>query len=260
MCLIFIALKQHPDYKLIIAANRDEFYNRKTAAADFWKDDPNILGGRDLEAGGTWLGMNRNGRISFITNYRDPKNINPNAPSRGALVSDFLRGSTPASAYLKNVVENAKAYNGFNLVVGHPEELQYFSNYREGISALSEGLFGLSNHLLDSSWPKVVKGKERLRSLLDRKLNVADLFNLLSDEGIASDDLLPDTGIGLLRERALSSMFIKTVGYGTRCSTVILIDNNNHVRFEERVYDLETFQYTTGQYNFKIESSNNERR
>src|SRR5262245_33259460 len=133
MCLIFLSLHHHPTYKLIVAANRDEFYNRKTEAASFWHDHPNIVGGRDLEAMGTWMGMTKQGRISFITNYRDPFNINPAAPSRGHLVSDYLLSNESPRDYLKKVEATGKQYNGFNLVVGTPDQLYYYSNYYKAI-------------------------------------------------------------------------------------------------------------------------------
>src|SRR5688572_11425620 len=139
MCLIFISLNNHPTYKLIVAANRDEFYNRKTAPADFWEDYPSILGGRDLEAGGTWLGIARSGKISMVTNYRDPKNINPNAPSRGQLVSDYLLNDDTPARYLERLLPKAKQYNGFNLITGTQNELWYFSNYGNGIQHLNAG-------------------------------------------------------------------------------------------------------------------------
>jgi uncharacterized protein with NRDE domain len=249
MCLIFISINQHPRYKLIVAANRDEFYNRKTAPAHFWNDEPNILGGRDLEAGGTWLGVNKRGKISMITNYRDPKNINPAAPSRGKLVSDFLVNEEGGEQYQKGI-QHPETYNGFNLVTGTSDALYYFSNYREGITEMKSGLFGLSNHLLDTPWPKVKKGKVLMTEILSQPFTSKDLFGLLYNEGIATDDLLPDTGVGLERERALSSMFIKSPGYGTRCSTVILVDRDNNFMFSERVYDLSTFEYIENTFSF----------
>lgn len=252
MCLIFISINQHPEFKLIVAANRDEFYNRKTAPAQFWTDQPNILGGRDLEAGGTWLGVNKKGKVSMITNYRDPKNINPKAPSRGQLVSDFLVNDIGGRAYFERIA-HPESYNGFNLITGTPDALFYFSNYRDGITEMKSGLFGLSNHLLDSPWPKVTKGKALMADLLSKPFVSNDLFELLYNEGVASDDLLPDTGVGLERERALSSMFIKSPGYGTRCSTVILVDHNNNFTFSERVYDLTTFKFTESTFSFSAE-------
>jgi uncharacterized protein with NRDE domain len=253
VCLIFISLKEHSQYKLIVAANRDEFYNRKTAPADFWPDQQNILGGRDLEAGGTWLGISRNGRVSMITNYRDPLNIRANAPSRGHLVSDYLAGDAASFEYMQKLVPHAKEYNGFNLITGSPDQLHYFSNYGDGITTMDKGLFGLSNHLLDTPWPKVKKGKEYFRDILSQPFTSADLFQLLYDEQIAADDLLPDTGVGLERERYLSAMFIKSPGYGTRCSTVILVDYTNQVSFSERVYDLSTFAFSEKSFTFKIQ-------
>jgi uncharacterized protein with NRDE domain len=252
MCLIFIALNHHPEYKLLVTANRDEFYNRKTAAAGYWSDFPNIIGGRDLEAQGTWMAMSMSGKISMITNYRDPFNIRPDAPSRGHLVASFLENEVTAKDYMTHVQLHSKEYNGFNLVLGTPNELLYHSNYKEGVTELSNGIHGLSNHLLDTPWPKVEKGKAKLAKLLSSKdINAEQLFDFLYDDQPASEGL-PDTGIGAERERALSSMFIKTPNYGSRCSTVIMVDNNNHVQFSERVYDLTTFNFTLSQFEFDI--------
>lgn len=254
MCLIFLSLKQHPTYKLIIAANRDEFYNRQTATADFWKDHPNIIGGRDIEANGTWMGMTTSGMISMLTNYRDPKNINPKAPSRGQLVSDYLEQNSAPEEYLKQIEPKARAYNGFNILVGNQDEFYYLSNYKTGITRVTNGLHGLSNHLLETPWPKVKIGKQKL-GLLQKASDISSeqLFEFLYDGERAADDQLPDTGIGLERERALSSMFIKSPGYGSRCSTIILVDQENKVEFSERVYDLSTFEYTTKTFRFGIE-------
>jgi uncharacterized protein with NRDE domain len=238
MCLIFIALKHHSKYKLITAANRDEFYDRKTAPASFWNGQPSILGGRDLEALGTWLGITRNGRICMVTNFRDLKNIRPNAPSRGKLVTDFLLDSVSGEVYLNKLQPHAKRYNGFSLIAGTVDSLHYFSNYRDGVILLNSGLFGLSNHLLETPWPKVEKGKRRIQDLLKSPtVHPDELFEVLGDTSVADDKLLPDTGVGLERERALSAAFIKSPGYGTRSSTVILVDYDNHVTFAERVYD-----------------------
>lgn len=255
MCLIFVAIQQHPEYKLIVAANRDEFYQRKTSPAEFWTDHPNVVAGRDLEAGGTWMGMNRQGRISMLTNFRDPAHINPNAPSRGHLVSDFLVNPTGAEDYMSQVEAKAALYNGFNLILGTPDELFYFSNYRKGVDRLNAGLYGLSNHLLDTPWPKVVRGKQKLLPLIAKtEVRSSDLFELLYDDRRAEMDQLPNTGIGVDREQALSSMFIKTHNYGSRCSTVVLVDQQNHVQYVERQYDLKTFDFTTREYVFTYPS------
>jgi uncharacterized protein with NRDE domain len=256
MCLIFISIQQHPDYRLIIAANRDEFYNRQTAAADFWKDNPMILGGRDLQANGTWLGVTRSGRISLLTNYRDPANINANAPSRGRLVSDYLGSKADPEEYLSEILKKGKQYNGFNLLVGSADGMWYYSNYSEGIKKLSPGLHGLSNHLLDTPWPKVKHGKELLKPLLEKpQVVTADLFRFLFNEKRAQDSDLPDTGVGIERERALSSMFIKSPGYGSRCSTIVTVDKDNNLFFAERVFNTDTFAFTEKQFAFKIEST-----
>jgi uncharacterized protein with NRDE domain len=253
MCLIFLSVKNHPTYKLVIAANRDEFYQRKTAPASFWTDHPAILGGRDMEASGTWMAMNRQGKISMVTNYRDPENINPHAPSRGQLVTDFLlNGATPFD-YLKSVEQKGKAYNGFNLIVGSAEQLWYYSNYGQSVEELKPGLHGLSNHLLNTPWPKVIRGKEKMNNTLSsRDIDPTKLFEILFDDHTAPDEKLPNTGVGLERERMLSSMFIKSPNYGTRCSTVVLVDHSNNVYFSERVYDLKTFKYTSQIFEFKI--------
>lgn len=253
MCLIFLSLNNHPNYKLIVAANRDEFYARKTAPAHFWEDNPNILGGRDLEASGTWMAMNKNGKISLVTNYRDPANINPHAPSRGQLVSDFLINNDSLEEYLKKVHANGSEYNGFNLLTGNPDELYYLSNYKSGIQKLESGIYGLSNHLLDTPWPKVKRGKEKFgRAVSKSVIDPEVFFEFLYDEQRADDPLLPDTGIGLERERALSSMFIKSDGYGTRCSTIVLIDRKNNVLYSERTYNVATFEHNTLSFQFQI--------
>lgn len=253
MCLIFLSIQDHPQYKLIVTANRDEFYQRKTAPAGYWEDHPDILGGRDLEARGTWMAIHKNGRLAMVTNYRDIRNIKPAAPSRGALVTDFLLDNDSPVAYLNRVANNGPQYNGFNLIVGSAEELWYHSNYREGVHPLSPGLHGLSNHLLDTPWPKVERGLDKMRLVLnDHNPSVDSLFTVLFDDAMAPDDKLPDTGVGLERERMLSSMFIKSPNYGTRCSTVILIDRDDRVQFSERVFNLETFAFTQRDFRFTI--------
>jgi uncharacterized protein with NRDE domain len=256
MCLILFAINAHPTYKLVLAGNRDEFYNRKTASANFWTDHEHVLGGRDLEAGGTWLAMSRAGKIGMVTNFRDPQNIDPKAPSRGHLVSDFLIRDESPEEYIRNISANGKKYNGFNLLVGNLSSLWYCSNYKNGYEKLSAGFYGLSNHLLDTPWPKVLRGKEKMGQVLTNKFIDPDaLFEILYDDQLAIDTLLPSTGLPLDRERALSSMFIKTEGYGSRCSTVVLVDKNDEVLFAERVYDFKTFQYTTQNFKFKVKGA-----
>lgn len=254
MCLIFISIKDHPRYKLIVAANRDEFYKRKTAPASYWDDFPEVLGGRDLEAQGTWMAMTRSGKVAMVTNYRDLTNINPAAPSRGQLVSEYLFNGYNPDEYLKEIHEVAHQYNGFNLVIGNHEDLYYYSNYQSKIIRLESGFYGLSNHLLDTPWPKVKKGKAKMEPILKQeRIDPIMLFEILRDEEIAPDHELPKTGLELERERALSAMFIKTPNYGSRCSTVILVDKENKIDFIERVYDLNNFDYTEQRFTWTID-------
>jgi uncharacterized protein with NRDE domain len=240
MCIIYLALGQHPGYPLILAANRDEFYDRPAEPARYWDDHPGIYAGRDLVAGGTWLGVNNSGQFAAVTNYRDPS-----APigelSRGNLVADFLRSNTSSRKYLRSVESSAMRYSGFNLIVGEINARRqvafYLSNRSEAIVQLEPGIYGLSNHLLDTPWPKVARGKEVFRSLIEnRRPDDAGFFELLADKTLADDDDLPDTGIGYEREKLLSAIFIKTPVYGTRCSTVLKIDRSNSFTFEERVF------------------------
>ena len=254
MCLIFLSINDHPKYKLVIAANRDEFYKRKTAAADFWNDYPEIVGGRDLEAMGTWMAMNKAGKIGMVTNYRDLKNINPDAPTRGLLVSDFLVNGYHPEDYLKDLHLKADRYNGFNLLIGTIDQLYYYSNYQSKIVQLKRGTYGLSNALLDTPWPKVQRGKQKFASVVNQDvIEVESLFEILRDETIAPDDQLPNTGLDMERERALSAMFIKTPNYGSRCSTVVLVDKDNYVSYVERVFNLETFDYQQQEFHFEAE-------
>ena len=234
-------------------ANRDEFYERPTSKADFWDDHPDLLAGRDLEANGTWMGVTRQGRISMLTNYRDLANIKPNAPSRGHLVSDFLTAPFKPKNYLETLEQAGRKYNSYNIVLGTIDDLWYYSNEGERIYQLGSGVYGLSNHLLNTEWPKVTKGKEKLEHLLSSDdFGPSNLFDAMFDDNIAPDNQLPDTGVGLERERWLSSMFIKSPKYGTRCSSAIMVDNDNNLQFVERTYDLNTFDFTEVNKKFKI--------
>lgn len=240
MCIIFIAFEAREDYPLVLAANRDEFYARPTAAAGRWEDAPAIFAGRDLVGGGTWLGVSRSGRFAAVTNYRDPAG-KVGTISRGNLVADFLRGDAPAGEYLEAVRAHAGDFSGFNLLAGEisvsRRELFYYSNRGDEIRELGAGIYGLSNHLLDTPWPKLGGGKARFEGLVSREeFNKEHLFELLADEALAADDVLPDTGVGLEIERALSAIFIKTPIYGTRCSTVLTFDGELRSELDERVF------------------------
>lgn len=240
MCVIYFAVGQVADRPLILIANRDEFYDRPTAAAARWNDGSGIFAGRDLVSGGTWLGVTDNGRFAAVTNYRDP-----GAPqgerSRGLLVSEFLRSEKSASEYLREVSKAGEEYSGFNLLTGRinedQQEVCYYSNRENIIRELGPGVYGLSNHLLDTPWPKVSRGMQRFRSLVnDRSTPKDDYFNLLADRTLAEDNELPDTGIGYEKEKALSAIFIETPIYGTRCSTVLAIDEHGKPEMDERVF------------------------
>lgn len=234
MCLILLAWQAHPDYPLVVAANRDEYYSRRTAAADFWNDAPDVLAGRDLEAGGTWLGVTRSGRFAALTNYRDPARNKTGAPSRGELARRFLADGQTAENYLSELESCAHRYNGFNLVFGDLDGLWCFSNCGEGEQALAPGVYGLSNHLLDTPWPKVARGKSALNGALQALPDEALLFALLRDDSIAPDEALPRTGVSLEWERLLSAAFIHSPQYGTRSATVLLRDRSGRVRFIEQ--------------------------
>lgn len=236
MCLILLSNDVHPDYRLILAANRDEFYDRPTAPACFWQEPPTVLAGRDLLGGGSWLGVTRTGKIAALSNYREPRAHRHNAPSRGKLVSDYLQGELPPADYLAKLQEQAAVYNGFNLIVGDGGVLSYFSNRQGAAQQLSAGIYGLSNHLLDTPWPKVVRGKGALAKLLADGGAPEAIFSLLGDRTVAPDQLLPDTGVGLELERALSAIFIVTPKYGTRASTLVFIDRQNNLTFLERSF------------------------
>jgi len=228
----------HPEFNLVLAANRDEFYDRPTAPINFWEDRPDILAGRDLLGGGTWLGVGRSGRFAAITNYRDPASIRPDAPTRGRLVSDFLEGDVPPREYLERLAVTGQRYNGFNLVVGDTGTLCYYSNRGSGVRKLAPGLYGLSNHLLDTPWPKVLKAKEGLRRILtgEAPLEEEAVFDQLESRSPAPDQTLPDTGVGLEKERALSPLFITIPGYGTRSSSILLMGRHNDSQLIERTF------------------------
>lgn len=254
MCLIFFAFKIHPDYKLILAGNRDEFYARPTAPAAFWENNPCLLAGKDLKAGGTWFGITRNGRFAGITNYRDPKSIKKDSPSRGLLVSRFLTGIDTPSSYLSGLNKGADRYNGFNLILGWKDELFYYSNRGKGIVRLDPGIYGLSNHLLDSPWPKVVKGKSAFAGLISQTTipGPDEFFKILDDREPPPDRDLPDTGVGLERERMLSPAFISSPDYGTCSSTLLFIDRDDRVTFMERTFIRGSADASTVRYDFRV--------
>ena len=237
MCLIVLAWRTHPSYRLIVAANRDEYFGRPAAPAGFWDDHAHVLAGRDLEAGGTWLGITLDGRFAALTNYRNPADKKTGAPSRGSLVSDFLTGKMAPLKYLQGVEQRAASYNGFSLLVGDAVSLCFLSNRGGPIARVEPGIHGLSNHLLDTPWPKIEKAKARFAALLDGPLDSEAAFGLLDDTERAPGAELPSTGVSLELEERLSAVRILAVGgYGTRCSTVLSLGEGGKIEFHERSY------------------------
>lgn len=255
MCLILLAYRVHPRYPLILAANRDEFYHRPTVPAAFWESEPQLLAGRDLKSGGTWLGISRTGRIAALSNFRDPGSVRENTPSRGGLVTDFLLGNMPPAEYLKILRQRSQDYNGFNIIFGNRKNLFVYSNRGNVPPLLPPGIHGLSNHLLDTPWPKVTLGKKALAEILThgKQPAVEEIFALLADCSLPEDSLLPDTGVGLETERLLAPLFISGPTYGTRSSTLIMIDENALVTFSERTYNRMSGQNVTATFHFTIE-------
>lgn len=235
MCLIVFSYREHSEYPLILAANRDEFYARPTDVLAAWRDTPDIIAGRDKVGGGTWLGITRSGRFAAITNFRDPHAHRENAPSRGRLVADYLRGREPPRAYMENLRAHADRYQGFSLLAGDTQELYYFCNFDNAVRELGPGAYGVSNHLLDTPWPKVRRAKRALNSLIRADaITSAGLLELLMDTTPAADEELPDTGVGLRLERDLSPIFIAGQDYGTRASTVLMIARDGRASITER--------------------------
>ncbi len=234
MCLIVFSYRQHPRFPLLVAANRDEHYGRPTAAAHLWQDYPELLAGKDLEAGGTWLGITRSGRFAAITNHRNPPNTPEQPRSRGLLTLDFLRGSTSPAAYLEQLTASGGDYAGFNLLVGDSSELCCYSNIEGAVQRLSPGTYGLSNALLDTPWPKVERSKEALTALLAYdEPDLKQLQSTVSCRDIESDNTLPDTGVGVEFERLLSPQFIVSADYGTRATTCLKVDGDGTIAFRE---------------------------
>jgi uncharacterized protein with NRDE domain len=239
MCLIAFAHNVHPDYKLILVANRDEFYGRPTRQAQFWieEDHPEILAGKDLEAGGTWMGINKDGRWGALTNYRDPSWKREDPPSRGHLVLNYLSGNDSPQVYTGNLESSSDAYMGFNLLAGNGDQLFHYSNKSDVVTEVKPGIHGVSNALLDTAWPKLDTAKKDLEAIISSgDFKIEDLFGMLYNTETAPESKLPDTGIPKEWENAVSSIFIKTENYGTRCSTLLLIDNTDKVTFAERRY------------------------
>ena len=255
MCLIIFAYDVHPSYKLVLAANRDEFYDRPSASADFWKDCPDLLAGRDLKEKGTWLGVTRQGKFAAITNYRDPASFMFDAKSRGKLVKDFLGSKNNAEEFIKKISRQDAKYNGYNLILQDSGGFYYYSNRGGEKQKITAGIHGLSNHLLNTPWPKVVRGKKLMKEALKSKRAAMEeaLFALLSDRRFPPPEKLPSTGVDKEWEKVLSPIFIKSPHYGTRSSTVLLIGKNRRVTFIEKNYDGGDEPWLVNRFNFILD-------
>lgn len=239
MCIIYLSIAKDPCWPLYIAANRDEFHARPALPAAPWDANSDIFSGLDLSGGGTWLGINRNGRFGMLTNFRDPGAFHPQAPTRGLLVSNFLDSDMPARDYAHDIWKTGNIYNGFNLIVGDIREVYYTGNRQEAPPLrLARGSYILSNHLLDTPWPKAQRLRSGLDALTPDRSDDAlqQVFSLLRDTTPAPDETLPSTGIPLERERLLSSPFIISENYGTRCSSIIAVDSDGQATFSELSY------------------------
>ena len=234
MCLILVSFMSHPAHPLIIASNRDEFFNRKTSPMAWCPKRPDILRGTDLKEGGTWMGISRSGRFAALTNHRDPSRINPEADSRGWIVSRFLEGNMEAPDFARTLTTEKATYNGFNLLFGTVDSLFHYSNVSDILTRLAPGVHGMSNALLDTPWPKVTTGKMALKALDTPQAE--PIFALLADTEQPGDESLPETGMGMEWERILSPRFIQSEIYGTRSSCAITMDKSRALIATERTY------------------------
>ena len=246
MCLIVFAWHAHPDYPLIVAANRDEFYTRRTRPAAWWGQAVSLLAGHDEEAGGTWFGITRRGRLATLTNVRAPSERNPHAPSRGALVVAALQTPERVDRWLARHTHRTPAFNGFNLLAGdvmpidgsEQGSLHYFSNRHEAPPrTLEPGVYGLSNAFLDTPWPKVTRAVSQFACMIANRVRIDDLLALMADRTLARDPELPQTGVPLDWERALSAIQIRANGYGTRATTALTVRADGLATFYERSFD-----------------------
>lgn len=238
MCLLFYCQDAHPDYPFILLANRDEFYERPTRSAEFWAEDPAVLAGRDLLRNGTWLGITRSGRWAALTNFREPSDA-AFERSRGDIVRDYLTGDGGPRDFAAGLQRIESEFDGFNLLFGDRVEALWVSNRGGSLRSLGPGIYGLSNHLLETPWPKVTRGKQALRAQLEREPLKDRLFAPLTDPTVYEHGL-PDTGVDPEIERMLSSAFITSHRYGTRSSTLVMVNRDRDVYFEERCYDKRT--------------------
>lgn len=237
MCTILFAYDCHPHYRLVVAANRDEFYRRPTAAAVFWRDHPNVLAGRDLNEDGTWMGVTTGGSFAALTNYRDPSGIRTDAKSRGLLVKDYLGGGLAPEDYLSELSRGDNIFNDYNLLLSDKASMYYYSSRAGNGYKVPAGVHGLSNASLNTPWPKVDKGIKALTRIVQSDdIRAEQLFALMGDRELPDDKDLPDTGVGLEKERILAPLFVASPDYGTCLTTVILMKYDHSFQFWERSY------------------------
>ena len=252
MCLIVLSCGQHPDYPLILAANRDEFHARPTRDAHWWPDKPGILGGRDLQAGGTWLALHKSGRFATVTNFRDAQPPSPKHRSRGHLVTGFLEGNSSPKDYLEEIDEDA--YAGFNLIVGTVSEVAYLSNREEGTRQLSPGTYGLSNALLDGPWHKVESSRQKLTAMLATgSVNETKLMRLMDDRTKGPVAEVEPGRLDFTKAHAITAPFIVMPDYGTRCTTIVLADRNGNWHFTERRFSATGDTSGESRFTFSVE-------
>lgn len=263
MCLIVLALQRHAQYPFVLAGNRDEFFARASSPAGWWPDAPGVLGGRDLEAGGTWMGVTTNGRLAAVTNYRERIARSPTARSRGELVLQFLRSEERCATYAAQVATRASTYSGYSLLtgtgIGSPAgEVWIDSNRTSNVATrLVPGIFGLSNGPPNAPWPKLVRARHGLEVALEatdlQHTSLAQtLLELLSDPSLANRLDLPETGVAPEFEHKLSAIFVRMPDYGTRTSTVLIVDRQGAAFFIERTYDLRSAPQERS-FSFQIE-------
>lgn len=254
MCLIVLAVGQHPNYPLVLAANRDEFHARPTEEARWWAARPGILGGRDLQAGGTWLAVSQNGRLATVTNYRDAKPPEPGHRSRGHLVTGFLDSALSPDDYLDSIDEDA--YAGFNLIVAQADDVAYLSNREDGKRRLTPGVYGLSNALLDGPWHKVERSKAKLSELIARdEINESALLQLMNDREKGPKEEVERGRLDFETAHAITAPFIVLPEYGTRCTTVVLAGADGRWRFIERRFDPDGKITGESDFSFLVEAA-----
>lgn len=237
MCLITFAFQHLDNYPLLIIANRDEFYARPTAPLHWWDNHQTaIIGGKDLQDGGTWMGMSAKGRFATLTNFRAPEYMQGGKPSRGELVTMCLQDDMPFEEIQRFLKTRGRQYNGFNLIYGNAEELYYFNNVQEKHQQVYPGIYGLSNAYLNTPWPKVQKAKSGFENIIHQSEAENRLLHLMQNDETAADHELPDTGVPPEWEKKLSAMFITSADYGTRLTTFVSIDRSGNVVYREKGY------------------------